>query len=96
MNLEKAKKRIAKRVRMGMQGYPIITIAYHGVDDDVASEVSITFLLEEGGGAQAEEFSTKGDAREDESVQSAIVKMIERTGAKTVFQENGVTVFKTL
>jgi hypothetical protein len=86
VNLEKAKSRIAKKVRMGLQGYPILTITYSGATSHLATEVSVSFELEAGAAPQVETFSTKGDAREDESLQSALVKMIERSGAKTVYQ----------
>ncbi len=92
MNLDKSKKRIAKRVKMGFQGYPQISLAYFGKSGDCASEVAITFTLEEGAESQEERFSSKSDVREDEVIQSAIVKMIERTDAKTVNQVDGVSV----
>lgn len=91
MNLEKSKSRIAKKVKMGFQGYPEITLAYFGPASDHASEVRVKFCLEEGAEIQEERFSSKGDAREDEAIQSALVKMIERSGAKTVSQIEGVS-----
>ena len=84
MNLEKSKKRIAKRVKMGFQGYPEISIAYSGSSKDLAEGVSVTFVAEEGANPMQEKFQSKSDAREDEVIQSAIVKMIERSEAKTV------------
>lgn len=92
MNLEKSKKRIAKRIKMGFQGYPQISIAYYGKTANFANEVLIQFTLEEGAEIQEERFSSKTDAREDEVIQSAIVKMIERSEAKTVVQADAVTV----
>jgi len=84
MNLEKSKKRIAKRVKMGFQGYPMVSIAYFGRTDGLTDEVIVTFLLEEGGEAQEERLQSKTEAQEDELIQSALVKIIERSGAKTV------------
>jgi hypothetical protein len=92
MNLDKAKKRIAKKVKMGFQGYPQISLAYSGKAADLASDVLVEFILEEGAEVQQQGFSSKGDAREDEAIQSAIVKMIERSEAKTVLQKPGVAV----
>jgi hypothetical protein len=46
--------------------------------------------LEEGADIQVERFSSKIDARDDEVIQSALVKMIERSEAKTVVQAEGV------
>ena len=91
MNLDKSKKRIAKKVKMGFQGYPQITIEYFGTNPNCANEVSIKFTLEEGASVQEERFSSKDDVRENEVIQSAIVKMIERSEAKTVLQTAGVT-----
>jgi hypothetical protein len=84
MNLEKSKKRIAKRVKMGFQGYPLVTITYQSHADMQDNEVLVSFLLEEGAQAQEEHLVSKTDAREDELIQSTLVKIIERSGAKTV------------
>lgn len=92
MNIDKSKKRIAKRVKMGFQGYPQLSVAYYGVTKDCADSVLVGFVLDEGIASQEERLSSKGDAREDEVIQSALVKMIERSGAKTVVQLEGVIV----
>lgn len=92
MNLDKSKKRIAKRSKMGFQGYPKISLTYLGKTTSHADEVLVEFILEEGADVQAERFSSKIDAREDEVIQSALVKMIERSEAKTVVQTEGVSV----
>ncbi|MEH6626362.1 MAG: hypothetical protein V7739_07955 [Motiliproteus sp.] len=92
MNLEKSKKRIAKKVKMGFQGYPKITIAYQGPSADIANEVSVQFVLEDGADVQVERFRTEGDARKDDVIQSSIVKIIERSGAKTVALVEGVNI----
>ncbi len=84
MNLDKSKKRIAKKVKMGFQGYPEISISYLPEGDNIANEVSVKFVAEEGAKPMEERFQSKLDAREDEVIQSAIVKMIERSEAKTV------------
>lgn len=92
MNLDKAKKRIAKRVKMGFKGYPQITLAYFGVSTEMATDVVATFVLEECAEPQEQKFSSKGDVREDEFVQSALVKIIERTEAKSVLEIEGTSV----
>ena len=48
MNLEKSKKRIVKKVKMGFQGYPEISISYFGSTKDIAEEVAVSFVPEEG------------------------------------------------
>ena len=92
MNLEKSKKRIAKKIKMGFQGYPEISISYFGSTTEVAEKVAISFVAEEGAAPMEEHFHSKSDAREDEVIQSAIVKMIERSEAKTVKQSASVVV----
>jgi len=92
MNLEKSKKRIAKKVKMGFQGYPELSIAYFGSTADVAEQLVVSFVIDEGAEPMEERFQSKSDAREDESIQSAIVKMIERSGAKTVKQLDTVQI----
>lgn len=96
MNLDKSKKRIAKRAKMGFQGYPQISISYSGKTASHADEVLVEFVMEEGAEVQKERFASKIDAREDETIQSALVKMIERSEAKTVVQADAVTVVPTL
>jgi hypothetical protein len=84
MNLDKSKKRIAKKAKMGFHGYPVISITYSPEGAEVAEEVIVTFVAEEEAAPMVERFRSKTDAREDEAIQSAIVKMIERSGANTV------------
>jgi hypothetical protein len=92
MNLDKSKKRIAKKSKMGFQGYPKISLTYYGKTANCADEVMVEFVLEEGADTQVEKFSSKTDAREDEVIQSALVKMIERSEAKTVIQSGNVLI----
>ena len=84
MNVDKAKKRIEKQVKKGFRGYPLICIEYFGQSRDYASEVVITFTSEENAKPQQQKFISKDNAREDETIQSVIVKTIERTNANTV------------
>ena len=90
MNLEKSKKRIAKKAKMGFQGYPKISIEYVGRGNDQADEVVLTFIADEGMPPMEERFKSESDARQDEAIQSAIVKMIERSEAKTVVLTEGI------
>ncbi len=90
MNLEKSKKRISKKAKMGFQGYPSIGISYSGPSEDLATEVALEFILEEGAEPQIQKFATKCDIREDEVIQSTIVKTIERSDARSVSVSKGV------
>ncbi|OEE86428.1 hypothetical protein [Enterovibrio norvegicus] len=91
MNVDKAKKRIAKQVKKGFKGYPQISIQYFGESADCASEVAVQFTLDEGSEVQEERFASKTDARENEVIQSALVKIIERANASTVVEVEGVS-----
>ena len=92
MNLAKSKKRIAKKVKMGFKGYPVLSITYSGQNPEVADEVIITFVSEEEAEPMEEKFRSKSDVREDEVIQSAIVKMIERSEVKSVILAEGVSI----
>jgi len=94
MNLDKSTKRIAKRVKKGFQGYPQISLAYFGESVDYATEVVVGFILEEGATAQEQKFSSKVDVRKDETIQTTLLKVIERADAKTVLEVSGVSIIK--
>jgi hypothetical protein len=92
MNLDKSTKRIAKRVKKGFQGYPQISIAYFGKSSDCATDLVVGFIAEEGAEAQEQKFTSKGDARKDETIQTTLLKVIERADAKTVIEIPGVSI----
>ena len=94
MNLDKSTKRIAKRIKKGFQGYPEISIHYFGVNENVATEVRVSFILEEGALPQEERFFSQNDAKKDESIQTTLLKIIERTEAKTVSEISGISLIK--
>ena len=79
---------------MGFQGYPEISILYFGKTENVADGVAVTFVVEEGAEPMEERFQSGSDAREDETIQSAIVKMIERAEARTVKQATSIELIK--
>ena len=94
MNLDKSTKRIAKRVKKGFQGYPLISLAYFGESVNCSTEVVVGFISEEGGEAQEQKFYSKCDARKDETIQTTLLKVIERADAKTVLEVAGVSIIK--
>jgi hypothetical protein len=94
MNLDKSTKRIAKRVKKGFQGYPQISITYFGESANFATEVVLGFTSEEGAVAQEQKFSSKEDARKDETIQTTLLKVIERANAKTVIENSSVSLLK--
>lgn len=92
MNLDKSTKRIAKRVKRGFQGYPQISISYFGKTADCASEVLIGYIAEENASVQEQRFQCESDARTDETLQTTLLKVIERADAKTVLEDKAVTI----
>ncbi|MFT5450904.1 MAG: hypothetical protein ACI9N9_000384 [Enterobacterales bacterium] len=94
MNLDKSTKRIAKRLQKGFQGYPQISLSYFGESAVQATEVIVGFILEEGSEVQEEKFSSKGDVKKDETIQTTLVKIIERTNANTVIEFPGISIIK--
>jgi hypothetical protein len=92
MNLDKARKRIAKQVKKGFHGYPLVSLEYFGETPDSATEVVISFTEEEGADPQKQTFVSGGDAREDETIQSTLLKIIERADAKTVTEIDGIAI----
>lgn len=94
MNLDKATKIIAKKVKKGFQGYPEISLTYFGTTADNASEVVVGFILNEGDTAQEQKLTSAGDARQDETIQTTILKIIERAEAKTVLEADGVSIIQ--
>ena len=94
MNVEKAKKRIEKYIKKGFKGYPLILIEYFGKTQDSATEVVITLTLQENEKPQIQKFSSKNNAREDETIQSVLVKTIELTNANTVTEIEGISLLE--
>lgn len=92
MNLDKAKKRISKQINKGFDGYPEISLAYFGATTDCATEVVISFIAEAGAAPQEQRFTSKQDVREDETIQSVLVKIIDRADARTVTEIPGVAI----
>jgi len=91
MHVDKAQKRIAKQVKKGFKGYPAISLEYFGKTKELATEVAISFVMAEGDAPQEQRFSCETDVREDETIQSVLVKIIERADAKSVTEVAGVT-----
>ncbi|MDR6982188.1 hypothetical protein J2X32_000796 [Rheinheimera pacifica] len=89
MKLDKAKKRIAKQISKGFAGYPHLSLAYFGTTAERATEVVVKFVLAEGAAAQEQSFVSTEDVREDKTIQSVLVKIIERANANTVTEVAG-------
>jgi hypothetical protein len=94
MNLDKAQKRISKRVKRGFHGYPMISIMYFGQSEALATKVEVGFIEQENAVPMLETFNTETDIRQDETVQTTIIKIIDRVDAKTVTLEEKVSLLR--
>jgi hypothetical protein len=90
MNLDKSQKRINKRVKRGFHGYPIISIEYFGPSEALATKVEVGFIEQENAETMLETFNSETDIRQDETVQTTIIKIIDRVDAQTVTLEDKV------
>ena len=78
MHLDKARKRIAKLISKGFAGYPHIELAYFGATAGCATEVVISFIIAEGAEPQQQRFVSTQDVRDDEAIQSVLIKIIDK------------------
>jgi hypothetical protein len=90
MNLDKSQKRISKRVKRGFHGYPMISIQYFGPTAELATRVEVGFIEQENAEPMLETFNSETDIRQDETVQTTIIKIIDRVDAKTVTLDDAV------
>ena len=90
MKLDRSKKRISKKANKGFQGYPVVTIAYYGPSNKLATKVAVGVIVEENGDAQMERFSLTSDVRNDEEIQIKIVEIIGEANAKSVSVVDGI------
>ncbi len=90
MNLDKSQKRINKRVKRGFHGYPMISIQYFGTTEVLATKVEVGFIEQENAEPMLETFNSETDIRQDETVQTTIIKIIDRVDAKTVTLDDKV------
>jgi len=65
-----------------------------GKTSDFATEVVVTFTLEEGAERQTQSIVSESDIREDEAIQSVLVRIIERADANTVTEIDGVSIIR--
>jgi hypothetical protein len=78
--------KLRKKARQGLQGFPLATVIYYGPDDKRASKVAVAIIMaEEEEPAFLERWlSDTADVRLDPTVNEAIVRFIQKHGAKSV------------
>jgi hypothetical protein len=83
--LDRSLKRLSKKARRGMRGYPIGTVAPYGPDDKRASKlVASVKTSEDAEPEQRKWFAESGDIRDDKTVAAEILAFFEEHGVLSV------------
>jgi hypothetical protein len=68
----------------------MISIQYFGPTEVLATKVEVGFIEQENAEPMLETFNSETDIRQDETVQTTIIKIIDRVDAKTVTLDDKV------
>ena len=83
---ERARKRLSKRAKRGFRGYPIATVALYGLDDQVATKLTVGIVPAEH--AEVSDlgrwFSEAADIRNDAGVAEEVLAFIDAAGARSI------------
>jgi len=83
--LDRSIKRLSKKARRGMRGYPIGTVACYGPDDKRASKLVASAKTSEHDELDLRKwFAETGDIRNDTTVAAEILTFFAERGAKSV------------
>jgi len=84
--LERARKRLRKRARRGLRGYPVATVALYGPDDTRATKLAVGIVPTEDADVTdlRRWFSEETDIRNDAGVAEEVLAFIDAAGAKSV------------
>lgn len=80
------REKLRKRLRQGMRGYPVATLAYYGPDNLRASKVAVGIIRAPNSEAEILErmLLAGGDARYDLATIDAIVELLAKHSIKSV------------
>jgi hypothetical protein len=83
--LDRSIKRLSKKARRGMRGYPLGVVACYGPDDKRASKMVASVTTSEGAEPEQRKwFGETGDLRNDAAVANEILAFFEEHGVKSV------------
>src|SRR6516162_7196607 len=84
--IERARKRLRKRAKRGLRGYPVATVALYGPDDTRATKLTVGIVPAED--AEATDlrrwFSEGADIRNDAGVAEEVLAFIDAAGARSI------------
>src|SRR5580700_11233364 len=85
-------KRLRKKAKKGLRGWPLATIAFYGPNLSQATKAAVGIIPSEN--AESEEIRDwhvlHGDIREDVSIGQEIVEFIKKRGARSVVMADGI------
>jgi hypothetical protein len=89
---ERLLKRLKKKAKRGMRGWPVATIAHYGPDLSRATKVAVGIVpAEDAEPSEMRDWSVEtGDVRNDLTVVSEMLAFIESQGALTVIISDGI------
>jgi hypothetical protein len=83
--LDRSVKRLAKKARRGVRGYPLGTVAFYGPDDKRASKVAVGVKTSEAAEPEMRKWFSEGrDARDDPAIAAEVLAHFEANGVKSV------------
>jgi hypothetical protein len=87
MVIERARKRLDRKAKRGLRGWPVATVALYGPDDRRATKIAVGIVPAEG--AEVTDLRRwllegRGDIRGDNRVAEEVLAFITEAGAKSV------------
>jgi hypothetical protein len=89
---ERLLKRLQKKAKRGMRGWPIATVVYYGPDLSRATKVAVGIVpAEDAEPSEMRDWSVEtGDVRKDLSVIGEMLEFIESQGTLTIIISDGI------
>ena len=79
------KKLLTKKVRKGMKGYPVATVAFYGPDNTVATKLVCGIVPTEDAEAEPmKKWFSEKDIRKSEKILKELLAFIEENNAKSI------------
>jgi hypothetical protein len=89
--LDRSLKRLSKRAKRGMRGYPIGTVAFYGPDNTRATKVAMGIRFDQDSEPLMRNMTVEtGDARESPAVAAALLSFFDEFGVKSVAMADGL------
>jgi hypothetical protein len=83
--IQKAKKYLHKKIKQGMNGYPVATVAYYGPNDAIATKVAVGIVMnEDEEPTYMEKWFSSTDIRRVDLVHLEIVAFIKSFQTKSI------------